>query len=171
MNRWYWGADGIYTFNLFPNIPDAKFSEFGSTETLKGLDKIFSIDNPAEEDILGTFKMSTVAPNRLPVSLSADGYVVTKLPVGEDIVANSPTGKAASALLRFKISGLDSNQRVLVKVNGQELGALMAQGIGLEMNVDPKSIVPGYNQIELKLEKSQTDDATVTLEDLVVTYN
>jgi hypothetical protein len=170
MNRWYWGADGIYTFNLFPNSPNEKFSEFGSPDTLKGLDKIYGIDNPGEESILGTFKMSTVAPNRLPVTLSSVGYVTTKLPVGEDIVANTPIGKGVSALLRFKIAGLETNQQVLVKVNGQVLGTPTVQGIGLEMKVDPKLIVPGYNQVELKLESPQKGDATVTLEDLVVTY-
>jgi hypothetical protein len=170
MNRWYWGADGIYIFNLFPKSPDKKFSEFGSPETLKGLDKIYSIDNPAEEAILGGFIMSTVAPNRLPVTLSSDGYVATKLSVGEDIVANTPIGKGVSTLLRFKIAGLETNQKVLVKVNGQVLGSPTVQGIGLEMKVDPKLIVPGYNQIELKLENPQRGEASVTLEDLVVTY-
>ena len=93
MNRWYWGADGIYLFNLFPEKPDERFSQLGSVETLKGRDKIYAIDNPAQEDVLGTFKMVMVGPDRLPISIAAGQRSTARLPVGEDIVANTPAGQ------------------------------------------------------------------------------
>jgi len=173
MNRWYWGADGIYTFNLFPNSPDSKFSEFGSRESLKGLDKIYGIDNPIEESVLGTFKMVMVAPDRLPIPLSFKNYATAKLSVGEDIVANTPAGKTVSAGLRFKIAGLAKDDQVDVKINGRPAGSPTPGGLGYDLKVDPKWIKPGYNQIEMKLASNGSkgiDNAAVTFLDMVVTY-
>ena len=44
MNIWHAGADGVYVFNFFPDRPDERFSQLGSPETLKGLDKIYAVD-------------------------------------------------------------------------------------------------------------------------------
>ena len=123
MNRFYWGADGIYLFNLFPTQPDERFSQLGSVDTLKGRDKIYAIDNPAQEDVLGTFKLVMVGPNRLPITLVPNNPATAKLPVGEDIVANTPTGKTVSTLLRLRIAGLVQGDRIEVTFNGHSLAA------------------------------------------------
>lgn len=173
MNRWYWGADGIYTFNLFPNKPDAKFSEFGSPETLKGLDKIYAIDNPIDESVLGTFKMVMVAPDRLPLALSHKGYATAKLSVGEDIVANTPDGKTVSTELRFQIPGLAKSDKVEVKVNGRNVGSPSPGAPGYSLTVDPKLFKPGFNNIDLRLLGNSTENASnaqVSFLDLVVSY-
>ncbi len=170
MNRWYWGADGIYIFNFFPKVRDAKFSEFGSKDTLKGLDKIYGIDNPITESVLGTFKMAMYAPDRLPLSLAANSSATAKLSVGEDIVANAPPGKKASALLRLQATGLEDKQEIEVSFNGKSLGPLIKQGMGYEMQIDPALVKPGYNKIDLKLNRGRKDKASVTFLDLVVSY-
>ncbi len=170
MNRWYWGADGIYIFNFFPQDRDARFSEFGSVDTLKGLGKIYGIDNPIAESILGTFKVPLVAPDRLPLSLSSSANTTAKLTVGEDIVANAPPGQKASALLRIQAAGMEKGQAIEATFNGQSVGPLVEQGMGYELNIDPKLVKPGYNNIDLKLNRGPKNKVTVDFLDLVVDY-
>ena len=178
MNRWYWGADGIYTFNLFPSAPDERFSQFGSVETLKGLDKIYGIDNPVAESVLGTFKLTTVAPNRLPIALAANTPATAQLPVGEDIAANTPPGKTAAALLRLTISNLVRGDRVKVRLNGHPLEtpdpvdplADKAASAKFHLNTDPKLVQPGYNRIEVTLLSDRAHTGAMEFLDLVVSY-
>ena len=178
MNRWYWGADGIYTFNLSPTAPDERFRHFGSVETLKGLDKIYGIDNPIAESVLGTFKLVMVAPNRLPITLTANNYVTAKLPVGEDIVANTPAGKTVSALLRLNISSLVHGDRITIKFNDHSLGApnpvkpltSTPQKARFALSVDPQHVKPGYNLIEVQLTTEQAAATAIDFLDLIVSY-
>ena len=53
MNVWHAGADGVYTFNFFPAQRDERLSQMGSVETLKGLDKVYSIDYMVVETFEG----------------------------------------------------------------------------------------------------------------------
>ena len=151
MNRFYWGADGIYLFNLFPAEPDERFGYLGSVESLKGRDKIYAIDNPAREDVLGTFKMVMVDPDRLPIALPPDEHATAKLPVGEDIVANTPSGKTVSALLCIGLAGMVEGDTIQVKFNGnpQTVTSPVDPIINtpastwFHINVDPKQVQPG----------------------------
>ena len=168
MNRWYWGADGLYTFNLFPHTPDARFSELGSPETLRGLDKIYGMDNPTAESVLGTFKLSVAAPDALPISLEAGQTSTASLAVGEDISANAPAGKTATALLRFQIPALSQNQQVILRFNGQDCGTPVKRGTHYEISIDPRVFMAGYNSIDFKL--SDGPKASLEALDLVVSY-
>ena len=180
MNRWYWGADGIYLFNLFPTKPDDRFSQLGSVETLKGRDKIYAVGNPALESVLGTFKLVMVGPNRLPLTLEPNSNVTAKLPVGEDIVANSPAGKTVSTLLRLRISTLVRGDKITVTLNGHSLAAsdpvepLTAKPASawFHIETDPKQVQAGYNLIDVQLITDRAVGATVVLDvlDLVVDY-
>lgn len=180
MNRWYWGADGIYLFNLFPTKPDVLFSELGSVESLKGRDKVYAIDNPAQEDVLGTFKLVMVGPNRLPITLVPPKYAMAKLPVGEDIVANTPPGKTVSTLLRFQLTNLVQGDEIKVKFNGQLLTVTgptaplgpQPQTAWFHVETDPKLVKPGYNTIAIQLNTARTLAQPVVLDalDVVVTY-
>jgi hypothetical protein len=178
MNRWYWGADGIYTFNLFPTEPDERFSQFGSVDTLKGLDKIYGIDNPETESVLGTFKMVMVAPHRLPIALTPGAPGTAQLPVGEDIVANAPAGKTAAALLRLTVSHLIRGDQVTVTLNGQPLDTPgpvepltdSPTAASFHLNAAPQRVQPGYNQIQVELISDRAASAAVESLDLVVSY-
>lgn len=170
MNRWYWGADGIYIFNFFPQERDARFSEFGSVDTLKGKSKIYGIDNPIAESILGTFKVPLVAPDRLPLTLTPATGTTAKLAVGEDIIANAPAGTTATTLLRIQATGLEKGQTLQASFNGKPAGTLVEQGLGYELKVDPKLIQPGYNTIDLKIAGPGKNKVTIDFLDLVLDY-
>ena len=180
MNRFYWGADGIYLFNLFPTEPDERFSQLGSVDTLKGRDKIYAIDNPAQEDVLGTFKLVMVGPNRLPITLVPNNPATARLPVGEDIVANTPAGKTVSTLLRLRIAGMVQGDRIEVAFNGNPLAATgpvkplttTPSSAWFHIETDPKLAKAGYNLIgvQLSTERSTENRAVLDALDLVVSY-
>ncbi len=180
MNRWHWGADGIYLFNLFPSEPDERFSQLGSVETLKGRDKIYAIDNPAQESVLGTFKLVMVGPNRLPITLVPDQPATAKLPVGEDILANAPPGKQASALLRLRVAGMAQGDAFQLTFNGHPL--TVPQPVNpltptpsdtwFHIPTDPKLVTADYNTIVLQPQTNRTPPTPMVLDalDLLVTY-
>ena len=180
MNRFHWGADGIYFFNLFPAAPDERFGQLGSVESLKGRDKIYAIDNPTQVDVLGTFRMTIVGPDRLPIVVVPEKYVTAKLPVGEDIVANTPSGKTVSTLLRLGLASMDQGDTILVKFNGNPLTLTgpveplidTPAGIWFHIDVDPQLVQPGYNLIDVQLTTDRTVENPVVLDflDLVVAY-
>ena len=159
MNRWYWGADGIYTFNLFPTSPDQRFDELGSAETLKGLDKIYAVDHIIPENALGIFKASLVIPDRLPLTIAPNVVTTAKLPVGEDIVANTPEGQTVITTLCLDISSLVLGDELVLDLNGysltvpdpdQPLTSQPANAI-YYLNIDPAWVQPGYNLIDIQL--------------------
>ena len=176
MTRWYCGADGIYTFNLFPKTPDPRFKEIGSMEMLKGLDKLYAMDRLAPDTILGNFRLSVVMPNRLPVALVPNDIVTVKLPVGEDIVANAPVSKAPSTRLRFHISNLVQGDQVSAKFNGRSLDALKPvkpltdepAGAWFEIEIDPKWVQAGYNLVDVRLTPNGKRGNPAALEQLAL---
>jgi Glycosyl hydrolase-like 10 len=180
MNRWYWGADGIYLFNLFPSKPDELFSQLGAVESLRGRDKIYAIDNPAQESVLGTFKLVMVGPNRLPITLVPQKQVIAKLPVGEDIIANTPPDKTVSTLLRLQLTNLELGDEIKIKFNGRLLPATgptksltkKRSTAWFHIKTDPKLVKAGYNSIAIELKTKRPVKAPVVLNalDLVVTY-
>ena len=131
MNIWHSGANGVYTFNLFPRHATLHpehvdlyplFDQIGSPETLKGLDKIYCIDRMIIEDFPPKGRWALVAPDRLPIKLNDEGWARAKLPVGENITANTPPGKTCTARLRMKLAGLAEGDKALISLNGSELG-------------------------------------------------
>ena len=181
MNRWYWGADGIYIFNLFPPKPDERFNLLGSVETLKGLNKTYATDCINPDHALGCFKSSLVIPNRLPVALEANVPTSAKLSVGEDIVANTPSGKTASARLGLNVSTLAEGDEIKVRLNGRSLGTVKPVGpltakaasAAFLFDIDPKLVRPGYNLVEVELVTKRPVKKTVVLDalNLAVSYS
>ena len=123
MNAWQAGADGIYTFNLFPTEPDERLSRLGSPDTLKGLDKIYAIDAIEPRDFWGFDRAALVVPDRLPITLVPNESARALLPIGEDIAANTPEGKTANARLRIRVSAAAQGDELHVMLNGVDLGA------------------------------------------------
>ena len=106
MNIWYVGAAEFYTFNFSPTERDGRFDQVGSPETLKGMDKVYCIDRMVIEKFPRKGRWALVAPDRLPISLELDGWPQVKLPVGEDIAANTTSGETCTARLRLKLTAL-----------------------------------------------------------------
>ena len=159
MNRWYWGADGIYTFNRFPTSPDPLFSQIGSVETLKGLDKIYAVDHIIPENAIGTFKASLVIPGRLPITLTPNVVTTAKLSVGEDIVANTPAGKTVTARLCLDIASMVQGDGLVLDINGHSLTVpnpdqpltSLPTRTTYYLDIDPELVQPGYNLIDIQL--------------------
>ena len=168
MNMWHAGVDGVYTFNFFPRQNEESvplyqlFDQMGSPETLRGHDKIFAIDRMPIHQLKNKNRWAMVAPDRLPITLGKEGWTQAKLPVGEDIVANTPAGKTCTATLRIKPTALDESDTFMIRLNGKELGeAERTEALSdepgepdepwLEMKLDPMLVQEGYNIIEVKL--------------------
>jgi len=180
MNIWHAGADGIYTFNLFPTEPDVRYSRMGSPETLRGLDKLYAIDPVEPKNLWGFNRSGLVIPDRLPMVLGPSGRVTAVLPVGEDVVDNAPEGKTPHALLRLRLAGLVVGDHVVVRLNGHApliapptapLTATPATS-WFEVALEPTLIKPGDNRICVDLATKRPVDLSVLLDrlELAVTY-
>jgi len=180
MNAWEAGADGIYTFNLFPRTPDERFSQMGSPETLKGLDKLYGVDYMDVPNYASYQQAGIFAPDRLPVALPASESVTVKLPVGEDIVANAPTGKTTDACLRLRVSKIASGDEINVWLNGEVLGtanpveALSPEpsDVWLELQLEASLVRVGTNLVQIKLssQRSGQQQCVLSALDLAVQY-
>ena len=134
----------------------------------------------AQEDVLGTFKMVMVGPNRLPITIESWEYATAKLPVGEDIVANTPSGKTVSTRLRLGLANMGQGDTILVKFNGnpQTLTGPIEPlidtpaGTWFHIDVDPQLVQPGHNLIDVQLTTDRTVENQVALDflDLLVAY-
>ena len=186
MNIWHAGADGVYTFNFFPRqeAPDKPlyqlFDQMGSPTTLRGLDKIYSIDRMIVEKFPPKGRWALVAPDRLPIPLATTGWATAKLPVGENISANTPAGKKCTARLRLQISALSVGDLITVRLNGTELGtAVPSQPLSpepratwLSFDPDPELFQAGYNLVEVRRTSHHKPAETSVIDrlDLTVRY-
>jgi len=139
-NIWDAGADGVLIFNVFPSKPDERRNQIGSYDTLKGLDKTYGVDRVTPDQFIRCLRLGLMAAGRLPLTLTAGEAVQVKVPVGESIVANTPTGKEAGARLRLKIFGLASPDRVDVKFNGESV-----EGIVIDQVPTADAMMRGLN--------------------------
>ncbi len=178
-NAWNVGVDGIYTFNLFPESPKAQYLHIGSPETLKGLDKIYAIDPVQPKDFWGFDRSALVVPDRLPIALKADEAVRFKLPVGEDIAANTPAGGEVHVVLRVWFPATEGDE-LSIQLNGKDLGlgvpavALVdiASPTWFEISVEPSELAVGMNHIALRLKREGASAEPILVDrlELIVTY-
>ena len=137
MNVYHAGAR-VYLFNFpYGLLPDGKghqysmtqtspkqaqlYTELGSAATLRGLDKVYGVDWIVEDRFQGCSRPGLVVPDRLPLALKPGGTVTVKLPVGENIVANAPAGRAPRARLRLRLSHMNLADEVTLRFNGKTL--------------------------------------------------
>jgi len=179
MNAWNSGVDGIYTFNLFPVEPDERLSRIGSTETLKGLDKIYAIDAIEPKDFWGFDRAGLVVPNRLPITLVPNANATAMLPVGEDIAANTPEGKKATVRLRLRVSSAAEKDQLRVSLNGEDIGqaapetALSPTPAVVWFSVTPpvEKIQAGDNVVEMRFATPRCGDDSVVVDRLELPVN
>jgi hypothetical protein len=158
MNAWNSGVDGIYTFNLFPTEPDERLSRLGSPDTLKGLDKIYAIDAIEPRDFWGFDRAALVVPDRLPLTLTPNESVSAMLPVGEDLAANAPEGKAPRVCLRIRLSAVAEGDTLHVTLNGTDLGVAtpetplgaIAAPVWFELEPPVQDSRVGDNEVEVR---------------------
>jgi len=158
-NMWRRGADGIYTFNIFPPAPDARFSQMGSPETLQGLSKLFVIDNVAclEGDLVQGIEQSQILPASVPDDGRAAALV---LPIGDDIPAAAARGAVESLSLRVQISDASYLDAVELRFNGKTPSAPKLESEGAWLNFEPaaEDFRPGDNHIELRVLRPRAED-------------
>ena len=117
----------------------------------------------------------------MPVALPASESVTVKLPVGEDIVANAPTGKTTDARLRLRVSKLASGDEIKVWLDGEVLGAASPvdalspepSDAWLELDLDPHLVQPGENLVEVQLStpRAVAESSVLDRLDLIVRYH
>ena len=159
MNVWSAGVDGVYTFNLFPSQRDDRLSELGDVATLKGLDKVYGIDNVVATDLPGVYKPGLVAPDRLPVVLQPNVPATLKVPVGEDVVANAPKGYRIKVELRLDIENVLAGDRLTITLNGNGVPPRawdkppteQAEAHSITFDLDPNVVESGTNRVEVRL--------------------
>ena len=173
-NIWDAGADGVSVFNLFAHEPDERLNQIGSHDTLKGLDKKYGVDRVVPDQFIGCLRQGLMASGRLPLTLTAGEAAQLKVRVGENIVANTPSGKAAGVRLRLKILGLVSTDRVDVKLNGEPVEEIVMDQVSaadrndawFELKLNPSLVQKGDNMVEVRLGRPQTITKPVTLDGL-----
>ncbi len=177
MNIWQAGASGVYTFNYCPQYRDERFSQMGSAESLKGLDKIYAIDSIQEPTFEGDLRPGLVVPNRLPLEFSVAGDVTARLPVGENITAGTPAGKRCRARLRLWVSGLGRDDVVSVSLNGVPVGEARreaeqpdANDSLIEFEPDPRQVLTGTNLVDIHVNTSQPGERALHNTELLVRY-
>lgn len=174
MNAWQAGADGIYTFNLFPTEPDERLSRLGSPDTLKGLDKIYAIDAIEPRDFWGFDRAALVVPDRLPIALVPNESVTAILPVGEDIAANAPVGRTVDARLRIRVSTATEGDRLHVSLNDADLGNAIPEAplsatpvpTWFELAPPVKALRVGDNVLEVRLATPHNDAGSLRMDRL-----
>jgi len=179
MNVWQAGADGIYTFNLFPQESDPRYSQMGSPETLKGLDKIYAVDYIVENQLEGDLRPGLVAPGRLPVELQLDAWIGVNLPIGEDLAANAPAGKEAHTELSLRFAGMVAGDQVTVTINDNQFAEVAPTDLAdhksdsaeVRLKIDPHLLQSGDNEVRIYLKSMRvpvfpTPEVRVVLEQL-----
>ena len=178
MNIWQAGAAGVYTFNYCPQYRDERFSQMGSTDTLKGLDKIYAIDNIVEPTFEGDLRPGLVVPDRLPLKL-IEGSIIAKLPVGEDITAGTPAGKTCHARLHLQLDDVAQGDKFDIKLNGRSLKMASHEEersngstLLIEFEPEPGLVQEGNNLVELRRLAQRAADKPVVLNllELEVSY-
>jgi hypothetical protein len=179
-NAWDAGVDGIYTFNLFPTVPNVRLSRIGSPDTLKGADKLYAIDPIKPKNLWGFNRSALVIPGRLPITLGPSGSAQALLPVGEDVAANAPPGKSATLRMRVRLAGVVKGDALVIRVN-QHPPVVAAPATPLsttaapawfELAVPPEQILTGDNSIGLQVATTRPvgPETVVDRLELALTY-
>ena len=167
-NAWDAGADGIYTFNLFPSdrvrpredgfamTHDPPWRnvlcQIGDPVALRHMDKLYGLDKTLSPPCLAN---ASPAENRLPLTISNQLHVC--FPVSDDLPSVQQRLKELTLTLR--VAGLDSPDALAVQLNGQAPPLLgqprPAPSDGhwrLQYQPPAKIIVKGDNQLKLTVQ-------------------
>jgi len=164
-NAWFFGADGMYLFNHFPNQPSPQFKELGDPVTLAKLDKLFAIDNSYWTSVWGGHSQAIEHDHVLPVSVPGDGSeVIAGLPVGDDIAGSTKNGSLAGLTMRVQLSTPAAVDTVRVRLNEHLVSATArdADGGWLTFKPEPSWFKRGLNSISIGLTSPSVDGKSPT---------
>ena len=167
-NYWSYGADGMYTFNLFPHQDPLSYQvsllkEIGDPQVLSSKDKIFPAD--ASEYGPGKNRHHPSSPRfhnwmfaSLPVVLHPvwNANSITVVPV--EVTDDFSSGKARnvkSIQLWIELKNLRPGDEIDFRLNGHRLRAEAKPEPGsiVKLNVKPAQLKVGSNEVGLRLDK------------------
>lgn len=174
-NAWFYGADGMYLFNHFPNKPSEQFKELGDPVKLAKMNKLFAIDNfpVTEGDLVQGVEQDQILPKAIPGNGTALSVV---LPVGDNLRKAESQGILKSAVLKVQLSNAAVADGIEITLNGKTIvsdaAADKATGI-VVFAPKPASFRQGDNAITIKSTKPTADgksNCNVTAVELSVNY-
>jgi hypothetical protein len=175
-NARYAGADGIMTFNLFPNLPgtdETRFArqvwqEISDPKSLAGKDKLYCVEKLDALANNGTMVRSVSMAGRLPVTVSQGSILQRMLPVADNLAAGEK--QIERLRLRLYFTKLHRRDDVSVTLNGTRLETTREKSQWLAADVPAESVRQGDNLISLLFESGRSDSLTIESVDLEVKY-
>ena len=175
-NAWYAGADGIMTFNLFPNLPGTPETEFArqvwreisNPQTLAGKNKLYAIEKLDALWNTGFMLRSVPVESRLPVEIRKWAMVQRMFPVADDLAALE--GQIETLRLRLCFAKLKKGDEMTVTLNGNLLETTREEPHWIAADVAPLVMRQGDNVLGLRYEHGQSDSLTVESVELAVKY-
>lgn len=159
-NVWRAGADGVYLYNFFnPSSPILR--QLGEMETIRSAERRYFVSVRGVARVAGDgyphesfLRVPTLTPQH-PRQLFPGRPVAEYLTVGEDPRAEPRVG-AAAVELRIWNAGAD---HVRAAINGQAIALQAGEGDLVTAAVEPDTIIPGANRIEVTLDAAATRPA------------
>ncbi|MFH0964039.1 MAG: hypothetical protein V2A58_08500 [Planctomycetota bacterium] len=150
-NAWHAGADGIYTFNIFPSQPNHwAFTTLGDPEPLSSMDKLFAIDN--RPVLAGGLTQAIEQSQILPVTLDSDGKPrQVTLPVGDDLPDAAAAGRLAGVSLHMEFSSKAPTDKLEVRLNDEDIEPAEEKDGWVTCRVEPTRFRQGDNTFELRV--------------------
>ena len=175
-NAWNAGADGIMTFNLFPQLPGsdatknarAAWTEMCDPQALVGKDKLYCIENLDHARTLGYMLRSVPWEGRLPVAVAKGESVDRHLPVADDIPALA--NRIKRLRLRICLTGLAADDQVAVSINGTALAAKPEKPLWLAADVPPAAMKQGKNDVTIGFVSGTAESLEMRSVELTVDY-
>ena len=159
-NVWRAGADGVYLYNFFnPSSPILR--QLGEMETIQSAERRYFVSVRGVARVAGDgfphesfLRVPTLTPQH-PRQLFPGRPVAEYLTVGEDPRVEP---RARSAVVELRIWNADAGQ-VSAAINGQELPLQAGEGDVATAAVEPDTIIPGANRIEVTLDAAASRPA------------
>ncbi len=163
-NYWAQGADGMYTFNLFPHnqlnqVP--LFREIGDPQAIATLDKVFLAD--CSEFGPGLHRHHPSSPRfhnwmfvTLPVTLhkvwNVESFTDIPIDVADDL-SGANAEKVKSLRLWVELKNLVAGDVVDFRLNGQSLPPMSEPKDGglIQFTLSPEQLKMGRNQVGVRL--------------------
>ena len=176
--RFWEGADGAYTFNIFdPNL--WLWWELGDPETMLGKDTTYVWDylpsQRAASDV--HHRIRTLCPRtRRPVQVTVEGCEPMPLYVGEDLSTAHVVSKSVQLTLSVRAMGLGDERLLTIAVNGRALSEPEVTpvedqgGVLLQYRPDDAFFKFGENQITAALSRRSVASVEIHAMRLDVSY-
>jgi len=176
-NAWASGADGIMTFNLFPQLADSSatqaarllWEQMSDPKKMVGKDKLYCIENLGLQSAKGYMMRSVPYEERLPVVIARGASVIRVLPVADDIKALNDQLKALR--LRIYLAELKNGDQVEIQLNGKSLPISAEKPGWLAADLSSAFMIKGPNKVSITYREGDSPQLTVGSVELAIHYN